>query len=125
MIAVDWNEKFRVCFPVQPFYVFLIAVSGCVDEILAGGAIADDARTLPGQAVFHFFHCSLISRNDRSREYYRVSLVKQKFCVRFVGRAVERCKLLALGAGHQDNDFVRRVITRFFYWYDSAFFRSK
>ena len=56
MPAVDGYEEFWMDFAVEPLDVFLVAVSGGMDEVLAGGAIADDFYPLSGQPILHFLH---------------------------------------------------------------------
>ena len=109
-------------FPVQPFYILFVAVSGRVHKVLASRAIADNAHTLSRQSVLHFFHRSFISGHNRSRENDSVPLLQGEFRVGFVSSAIKRGEFFTLRASHQYNHFVRRVILHFLDRDNGAFF---
>ena len=88
MIAMNGDKKFRMCFQVEPFYIFLIAVPGRVDEVFTSRAVADDTHALSGEAVFHFFYGAFVSRNNGGREDDGVSLMEREFSMSFIGCAV-------------------------------------
>src|SRR3989338_2576799 len=110
-------------FSVQPLYVFLVAVSCGVHEVFAGSAVAYNAYTLPGQAILHFLHLKFVSGNYGGRKYYSISLLQGKFGVGLVGGAVERREFFTLSSGHQNHDFIRRIISYFFERYYRSFLR--
>src|SRR3989344_5149447 len=105
-MAVNRDEEFWMSFSVEPFYIFLVAVTCGMDEVFARCAVAYDAYSLSGQSIFHFLHLKFISGNNGSGEYDCVSFVQFKLCMSFIRYAVERSKFFSLRSGHQNHHFV-------------------
>ncbi len=70
----------------------------------------DQGDLVAVQVVLQALHRKLVSWNDRGREHDRVAGRKRDALVLLGCDAHQGCKLLALRAGAQDNDLIRRIV---------------
>ena len=119
VVTVDGEEELRSDLAMDPKRLFLVAVAGGVH---IARLIRNDVRTLAREIVFHFLHGAFVAGNDRRREHDSVLRRERDVLVRLIRDPHERGKFVALRAGCEHDNFLRRVFAHVFCLNDRTVF---
>src|SRR3989344_2647871 len=107
VIAVDRDEELRTDLFVDPHRFLAVAVAGGMH---IRRMIRDDVRALARKIILQFLHRALVARDDGRREDDGIRRLQAYVLVRLVADAGQRCEFIALRAGRQDDESLRRIL---------------